>query len=242
MVQASLSRWLRPCTGFVWLLLCLGGCASVEQRAPIPSSGVVYWQQGQARLPADLVRLVETIQQRLQRVAAIELPLRIDSSPAVNAFAQRRDGGGYEIVLNAGLIDMVGYDQDQLAFVIAHEISHVTLGHLSDEQIAARRQESSTVELISMLADVVIPMSGLALSAGHKLREAGYSREQEIAADSSGVRLMRESRFDLDGALRFQRLLLTFSNPSQLNLLSSHPPGVERLQALAQQVDDLAVR
>ena len=220
-----------------WLLgLLLSACASVDHSAQVPRSGLVRWQGDQALLAVPLAEQVARVRQRLFGAAALELPLRIDGSRAINAFARRMPKGGYEIVLNAGLLDMVGYDGDQLAFVVAHEISHVALGHLSDAQIAARRRQSSTVDLLSMLADIVVPLSGLALSAGHAMQEAGYSREQEIAADAGGVALMRRAGFDAEGALRFQRTLLRVSNPSQLNLFSSHPPGAERLAALEQAV------
>tara|TARA_R110002094_G_C4922347_1_gene211719 strand:+ start:1491 stop:1655 length:165 start_codon:yes stop_codon:yes gene_type:complete len=45
------------------------------------------------------------------------------------------DAKGEALVrINAGLIDLIGYDMDAITFVLAHEIGHLWLGHLSDER------------------------------------------------------------------------------------------------------------
>lgn len=222
---------VRGALGGLVLVLIMAGCAS-GPRVPPPSSGVVMWQNERAMIPGDLAQQVDRVYQSLAQAASLSVPMRIDGSPLINAFAHRLPEGGHAIVVNAGLIDMVGYDADELAFVLAHELAHVALEHLSDASIEARRSSASTVELLSMLADIVVPLSGLALSAGHAVHQAGFSREQEIEADRLGVSLMREAGFDTHGALRFQYKLLRVSNPSQLNLLSSHPSGDERIEAL----------
>nr|WP_281411987.1 M48 family metalloprotease [Motiliproteus sediminis] len=183
-------------------------------------------------IPADLAEQVDQVYERLSRGVAVVVPMRIDGSRQINAYAQRLPEGGHGIVINAGLIDVVGYDADELAFVLAHELAHVVLEHLSDARITERRESASTIELLSMLADILVPLSGLALSAGHAMQEAGYSREQEVDADRLGVELMRQAGFDPRGALRFQYKLLRVSNPGQLNLLSSHPSGEARIEAL----------
>lgn len=134
-------------------------------------------------------------------------------SPQVNAFALP---GGL-IFVTRSLLEFCGWDQDEVAFVLAHEIGHVACRHARDKLVT------------SLLARTLSPA---ALSNAFVLSE--YSKDFELEADSFAVRLPRTGGFDTRGATRFlERLDHCRSAGSDAeadpSLFSTHPPLSERL-------------
>jgi hypothetical protein len=87
-------------------------------------------------------------------------------SPTINAFAHI---GGY-VYLNKGLIDI--HEDDELQFVVGHEIGHIALGHCSNKLTYAVRASEVGGELGGTLAEI----------AYHAI-SIGYSQDDELAAD-----------------------------------------------------------
>lgn len=220
----------------VWLLV-LTGCSG----SPPPASysrGVILWHQQQALLPATLDQQIRASYQRLLQFSQSDQPLRITADPTPNAFASVNAEGVASIRLNAGLIDLLGYDLDAIAFVLAHEIGHLTLGHLSAKRRQGLQRQDSAVDVLSTVADILLPFSSLVLLAGSELLKAGYSRDQERDADRYGLELMIQGGFDPQGAVRFQQRLQLLPDSRGLEILSSHPSSaerVERMQGLVEQ-------
>jgi predicted Zn-dependent protease len=62
-----------------------------------------------------------------------------------------------------------------------------------------------------------------------------FSREQETQADTTGVRFMADARFDPQGAVRLQELLITHVGSSGvLSFLNTHPSGEARIRNIKQ--------
>lgn len=125
----------------------------------------------------------------------------------VNAFAVP---GGH-IFLTAKLVALFASDADALAFVLAHEMSHVTCGHAADK---ARLQF-----LGRWIANGLV----------QQLFERAYSRDQEFEADAAAVHLMRRVGFEPCGA---RRLLTALDHGEPAGWLSTHPPTAERIAKL----------
>jgi predicted Zn-dependent protease len=122
----------------------------------------------------------------------------------VNAFCLP----GGKIVVLTGLMKIIEND-DQLATVLAHEVAHVLVHHVS-ERVARER------------------------SVGHGLLSLAYNREQESEADHIGVFLMTFAGYDPDQALDFWRQMRS-SQRSGLHLpeiLSDHPSDDRRVKQL----------
>ncbi len=208
--------------------------------------GTVLWYQGKAMIPNDLSEQIQTSYQRLLQArprldtAAVveEIPLRIVADPTPNAFAVRDKQQQQGIRLNAGMIDLIGYDQAAMAFVLAHEIGHVELQQLSDQALDSDKQQDNVVELLGTVADLIFPMSSLLVIAGNEAIKAGYSRDQERDADRYGLALMRRAGFDPQGAVRFQQQILRLSDTRGLDILASHPNGEERIANLQQLINE----
>lgn len=113
---------------------------------------------------------------------------------------------GYVVVTTGGL--GAAADDDQLAFLIAHELAHIVLGHAQQ------------------LRDGKVPRSGLARGAG---KSGGLVRHTEREADQLGGRIMLSAGFDPGkGALILPRL----GGGPRLGLFETHDSDGERIRAM----------
>jgi len=158
--------------------------------------------------------------QRSWRVAVLD-------DPEPGAFALP---GGF-LYLSTGLIQLCKGDEDELAWVIGHEMGHVVRGH------AASRIASDW--LGSAAAQAAAGASGAlgrwVLTTGARAVTRAYSRDQELEADRFGGRLALAAGFDADAALRVCGRLEHFEARGQEPLaeyFASHPPLAARAAAL----------
>ncbi len=99
------------------------------------------------------------------------------NSPIVNAFALP---GGY-VYVTRGLLALAG-SEAELASVLAHEIGHVTARHA-----AQRHQRAATVPASAKPGE---------LDQDPAAYVQGYSREQELEADTLGIRYLARAGYD----------------------------------------------
>ena len=138
---------------------------------------------------------------------------------AVNAFALP---GGY-VFLTRPLLDRCETD-DEVAFVIAHEMGHVIKRH------AMERLVTDTTIGAALRAIPSVRAVGWVQSAGARLLMSAYSRDRELVADRYGVALSRAAGFDpVQGARLLQKL---GPEASSLSYFSSHPPPDVRLREI----------
>lgn len=152
-----------------------------------------------------------------------EFQLMVATSEDVNAFALP---GGF-IVVNRGLL-AAAESGEEVAAVLAHELSHVTLRH-STKRLAGSLGASAALALILGMVDLGAPAYTLAHLSG-----LGYEREQEREADEAGLSLlMRAGISPLGMATFFERSSSSVRPPE---MTSTHPdPGnrAERARAAA---------
>ncbi|MBF0331359.1 MAG: septum formation protein Maf [Candidatus Omnitrophica bacterium] len=109
--------------------------------------------------------------------------------PMVNAVSLP---GGY-IYIFKGLMDYIKND-DQLAAVIAHEVGHITARH------SIKRIQASYGSMALMVAAIVTaPQVAGGVVATMESMFLAYSQEDEIQADSLGVKYMKAAGFDPNG-------------------------------------------
>lgn len=148
-----------------------------------------------------------------------ETPFRFElmvvDSAEVNAFALP---GGF-VVVNSGLL-VEARTGEEVAAVLAHELSHVTLRH-STKRIAGGLGVSAALGLVFGIVDIGAPAYTLSY-----LSSLGYERGQEREADEHGQALLERAGISpLGMATFFERLA---SAPSPPELLSTHPDPGER--------------
>jgi len=157
-------------------------------------------------------------------------------SPEVNAFALP---GGY-IHVTRGLMALAN-DEAELAGVIAHEIGHVTARHSAE-----RYSHGLVAGLGAAILGAVIDNRNVSdfanLAAGAYVQ--GYSRSQELQADTLGVRYLSRAGFDATAMSSFLETMGAESalaskmagergGGAQGGLLASHPRTADRVRAAA---------
>ena len=155
----------------------------------------------------------------------------VNESDEVNAFSHV---GGY-IYFNTALLDMYK-DDDELQFVIGHEIGHIELGHCSQSVALAARAQQIGGGLASGIATVL-----------YRSISTAYSEEQELEADKWAYDMMKTlskpKMASLNAIKRFQKHEESLSSEDEteestglLGVLESHfcthPPAKKRLEAL----------
>jgi len=154
------------------------------------------------------------------------------NSPSVNAFALPNG----TIFLTRGLIALAN-DTAEMAAVIAHEMAHVANRHAAE-----RNELQSRSSLLSRVHAELLkrPDEGQFLRDKSRLDLASFSRQQEIEADETSVRLIARAGFEAHGATRFLvaldrssslRLALRGGGEKpEMDLLATHPATPERIE------------
>ncbi len=165
-----------------------------------------------------------------------EYTFKVIESKQVNAFAHL---GGY-VYVYSGLIDAVGDRDDELQFVIGHEIGHIELKHVLNG-----------VGYISAAQEVGGELAAGLVSVLYQNITAGYSEDQEYEADAWSYKKMRVNGVPRDRALAGSRWLATWAEsqgaakedgradsvPGEVgrqvrNHFRTHPPPRERVRRL----------
>lgn len=171
---------------------------------------------GAAAGQAALDRLMD----RLTAHAA--LPFRpkvaVESVEIVNAFALP----GGRIVVLRGLLDEAK-SADELAGVLAHELTHAWKRHPLRHQMASAG--------IGVLAEMVLGYSSTG-DFGAFMAELTYSRAEESEADAGALVLLREADISSAGLADFFERLSHGAEASIPAYLSNHPTPADRFAAV----------
>ena len=154
----------------------------------------------------------------------------------INAFALP----GGRVFVSLGLLRQMA-SEDELAFVLGHEIEHIDHYHAAERiQIEA---QLNRFDLDAVAALTQIPL---------ELWQAGYNKEQELEADREGLRLAAAAGYSPEGAVKlFERwaelnreyvthAITPVDELSQVAIeglegyFRSHPPPEERLEQARQ--------
>ena len=162
------------------------------------------------------------------------------NNPVVNAFALQ---GGF-VYVTRGLLALAG-NEAELASVLAHEIGHVAARH------AAQRHQRA--------AQAAKPPAGTGSEIAEREQEQaayvqGYSREQEMEADTLGIRYLARAGYDpgamagflarLDAQARLEAGLsgLASGAADTMSFAATHPRTLDRVRAAEALAGELAGR
>jgi predicted Zn-dependent protease len=159
---------------------------------------------------------------------APDLPYRFRTIEQTQPNAFALPGG--PVYVTAGLLQMVGNDDAQLAGVLGHEVAHITERH------AVRQLERQNLMglAISVLTEGTTEQVARIVAG---LESLSYSRDQEREADSLGARYSRAAGFDPLGLVRFlDQLAKLERGGATLPMLRSHPGSAARADRLRQEL------
>lgn len=142
---------------------------------------------------------------------------------------------GKEIVAVSTQMLRFAAGEEELTFIIAHELGHVLEGHRL-KTFTEKPAPVTAAASLGALLDQLAPGPGS--SAGsliQGLAQAPYSQKMELAADVYAARRMKELGFDPAAAGRFiKRFAVELPATQKKHMLSSHPTSSERMAALEQ--------
>ena len=193
------------------------------------------------RLSRDKERIeqLQRIGDRIAKVVFWDMPdadweFVVFDVPQINAFAM----AGGKVGVFTGL-DQIDKTDDQIAYVIAHELAHVTSKHVHEK--LSRDMAVSTVGAVGMMGGMATGVPGLTVDAlsqvyGITTGIGGFAfdRAKEKEADYVGLIYMARAGYDPQEAVKVLEALEAESanEPAQPAILSTHPSHPERIVAL----------
>ena len=165
-----------------------------------------------------------------KRHAEFEYKFKVVESKDINAFSLP---GGY-IYVYQGLVDFVQSD-DELAGVLAHEISHAGQRHVA--WMRREQEKMAPIQIPLILATIFSKGAdgGAGIATGQLLGTAmtnGWSVKAETSADYGGVQLVVAGGYDATGMLTFMERLQAregaIDSAVDLGILRTHPPSKAR--------------
>lgn len=162
-------------------------------------------------------------------------------------FAPREKGinahaDGENVVVYPALIDFARND-NQLAFVIAHEFAHNILGH-----VASQKQNTMGGGLLGALLDVAAATQGVDTQGqfgqiGGSVGMLSYSKGFEEEADYVGLYILARAGYKIEDAPSFWRTM-SLSDPQGIygSAAGTHPSNSARFIAMNKAIEEIRAK
>jgi len=172
---------------------------------------------------------VDAVMEKLNDTSDADLNVTVKETYHIDA-----SNDGEEVEITSGLVE--GLSDDELAFVLAHEIAHVEEGDVGEkrernEQREAVQDKIRQSEELGFVGKVV---ASVAAHVASDLADNRVSREWEGGADSRAVELMKEADFDPEGA---ETALGKHGTPNSGGITDTHPSTRSRIDDLRRKRD-----
>lgn len=123
-------------------------------------------------------------------------------------------------------------NDDDLAFVVAHELAHNVLSHVSKQQQNVLTGAAAGLAIEAIIAGLGGgSMNGQVAQMTAGVGGAQYSQEFEREADYVGLYILAGTGYDLEAGPRIARRIAE-QNPQAIRYASSHPSSADRAASL----------
>ncbi|MFK7892075.1 MAG: M48 family metallopeptidase [Granulosicoccus sp.] len=181
-------------------------------------------------ITAYLNQLAARVMQHLPVPEEVRITVHYSPDPVFNAFATV----GGNLMFYKGLLSKIP-DENTLAMVMAHEISHV----LHRDPVASLGGGVvSTIALLGLTGNAGTGMAGSVLSNAGVLTSIQFSRQMEVAADKQAVAAMHSLYGHVNGASGLFELFREARGGDDSRtgwgerFLSTHPLDDDRIQSI----------
>lgn len=193
-----------------------------DSRATVANSGSAYATR------------LNKVTEKLKSVNGIPLNYKVYMTPEINANATP-DGS---VRVYSGLMDKM--NDDELRFVIGHEIGHVALGH-SKKAMQVAYTTAAAKDAIGAVSPLGGAITDSQLGAlGEQFVNSQFSQSQESDADAYSMKFLKENGYNTKAAGSALRKLATPGESGGLMnaMFSTHPDPMKR----AEKMDALAAK
>ena len=221
-----------------------------EESAIVASEEAYAMQIGELRKQGKIVSGSSRVAQRVdgitERLVAQAIEMRhetadwdwsmevIDDPEVVNAWCM----AGGRMAVYTGLIQKLDPTDDELAQVLAHEISHALANHTAERMSVALATQAGVLLAGVLSEDSQKTMSTAAVAAALAV-QLPNSRAAESEADEIGIELAAKAGYNPNAAVSLWEKMANVGGGGPPQFLSTHPsPGnrQERLAELAPQM------
>jgi len=205
------------------LAVYFSGCAAPHQQVKTihPQENPYSYNRLQT-IALQVIPLLDSEKKERYRIAIID-------SREINAYAVDKEHS----ILVFTLALMEAFDDDELTFILAHEVAHIKLGHYG-KKVAA----SVATTTVFTVANVFLPGVGLLNSLANPLVTRGFSRVQEMDADREAASALRSLALPADVPVRALEKLRTiaqekgYSKKNRSGLMDTHPSLTDRINQI----------
>jgi predicted Zn-dependent protease len=197
-----------------------------------------------------LTGYVEDIGESLAAVSELpdlDFTFTLLNSDVANAFALP---GGY-VYITRGILTLAE-NEAEVAGVLGHEIGHVTGRHSAQRQTQAQTAgilgTLGTVAAAVLLGQTGAQVAQQAAGLGAQAYVASYSRDQELEADTLGIRYLKRAGYDptamatflkkLNDASELDRSLAGQEGDPAASWFATHPRTLDRVNEAIAAVED----
>jgi predicted Zn-dependent protease len=216
-----------------------------EDSAIVASKEAYVTQIGELRKAGKILpessqeaRRVDTITGRLVAQAIMKRPDTadwewsievIDDPEVVNAWCM----AGGRMAVYTGLLQKVDPSDDELAQVLAHEISHALANHTA-ERMSVAIATNAGVALAGVFAEDSDSAVSTAAVAAALAVQLPNSRTAESEADEIGIELAAKAGYNPNAAISLWQKMGSVSGGGPPQFLSTHPSPANRQEKLAE--------
>jgi predicted Zn-dependent protease len=157
----------------------------------------------------------------------------IDDPETINAWAM----AGGKMAVYTGLIEQVKPTDDELAQVLAHEVSHALAKHTAEKMSVAMATQLGILA-VAASTDKEGAVAGAALAATLAVTLPN-SRSAEIEADRIGIELAAKAGYDPRAAATLWRKMANVGGGKMPQFLSTHPSPANREETLRKLAEEM---
>jgi metalloprotease len=175
---------------------------------------------------------LQKLTKNVEQVDGLQLNFKVYKSDVVNAFAMA-DG---TIRFYTGAMDLM--TDDELRFIIGHEIGHVKLGHSAAGTKAkfvasALTRGAAAAAMKNKNGEAIVNLAGNSLKrVFNQVLTSAYTRSQELESDAYAIAFMKKHLIPSAAAASALKKLAR-AGGNETTLFSTHPAPLERAEIVS---------